>query len=184
MCRADSHERMTDVSLDDDPPIRDCAKNQYSSYPANSHPSFPRKWIRKCGFRDCAKTQYSSFLRKQEPSKIAKSARVSACNACLARVFCTVSLAAPVAGRTYVQDVRADNCSCVICTSAFHGGRMPILHRYMDSLLGSLIDILSITCRSYCRGAKIGKVPLPRLCKKPTFVIPNPPCPPYQGGIE
>ena len=30
------------------------------------------------------------------------------------------------------QDVRADNCSCVICTSAIHGGRMPILHRYMD----------------------------------------------------
>ncbi len=34
--------------------------------------------------------------------------------------------------RLYVQDVRADNCSCVICTSAFHGGRMPVLHRYMD----------------------------------------------------
>ena len=23
-----------------------------------------------------------------------------------------------------------------------------------------------------------------RLCKNLTFVIPNPPCPPYQGGIE
>ena len=34
--------------------------------------------------------------------------------------------------RLYVQDVRADNCSCVICTSAIHGGRMPVLHRYMD----------------------------------------------------
>ena len=60
-----------------------------------------------------------------------------------------------------------DNCSCVICTSAFHGGRMPILHRYLDvTLLGSLIDIRSarhldfrsITCRSHCRGAKIGYV--------------------------
>ena len=25
---------------------------------------------------------------------------------------------------------------------------------------------------------------LSRLCKKPIFVFPNPPCPPYQGGIR
>ena len=38
-----------------------------------------------------------------------------------------------VDGGTDVQDVRAqDNCSCVTCTSTIHGGRMPILHRYLD----------------------------------------------------
>ena len=91
------------------------------------------------------------------------------------------------------KDVLANNCSCIICTSVIHGGRMPVLHRYMDvTILGSLIDIrsarhldfLSITCRSHCRGAKTGKAGsrcdtlstslktywgLLRLCKKPSI---------------
>ena len=29
--------------------------------------------------------------------------------------------------RLYVQDVRANKCSCIIYTSAIHGGRMPVL---------------------------------------------------------
>ena len=86
----------------------------------------------------------------------------SALQRSLARDSCTGSMAGLMC-RIYGQD----NCSCVICTSAFHGGRMPILHRYLDvTLLGSLIDIRSarhldfrsITCRSHCRGAKIGYV--------------------------
>jgi len=28
------------------------------------------------------------------------------------------------AGATNVQDERAENCSCIFCTSAIHGGRM------------------------------------------------------------
>ncbi len=29
------------------------------------------------------------------------------------------------AGAAHVQDVRAEKCSCIFCTSAIHGGRMP-----------------------------------------------------------